>query len=515
MGCTEVSTAKRVATGTIAAWVRLIATIAAQLVFVPISLKSWDQETLGLWMAMQAILAIMQVPDIAIQSYLDGEFLKLGPEKKHDICQTFADGCSGALALATVELVAVAVLAGVGALGFLAGLAHADANGRLACNVFAVGNSIIWLVFGAIEGIAVRLLVPFGYFARVTWWGTVASLTLAVVPIAVVWFGGTIWIVVIAYLVARTMVASLLAFDLIRIFRRESLQVSTPRWNAGMHHWARSSILLVEGYAEQLRQQGVRLLLGPVAGASGVSKFATIRTGANLALQGMGVITGPVVPEMMRFVRNRDTNKLQAGIAFLWTALLVVLVPGILFVQWFAPWGFHLWTRGKVDFDASMFAWFSVGVLLFGLGQPAIAIVRSNNLLRYQLLISASIAIITIVSVFAMLEWNGLRGAAIALAATELVATAGYVIVVQGWLRQRSLDWPWRSFCWASLGVLFASIATVSMTDRSSYSSVLVSIGFIGWFVSVGGLIVSFPTSMHDYINDMWTRVQFWRTNVS
>ena len=176
----------------------------------------------------------------------------------------------------------------------------------------------------------------------------------------------------------------------------------------------------MQSLLEMARQQGSRIILAPLAGVADMAAFATMRTGANFALQGLNTITGPVMPELMRFLATRDQPRAESTFAIVWLMLCAVLSPAIVVVQWLAPALFPLWTHGKIAFDPWLFGMLSLGVAVLALAQPAAAVLQGNNILRAQLGISMVATTVAVGGMVWLVPHMGVRGAGLALLAAEL-----------------------------------------------------------------------------------------------
>jgi O-antigen/teichoic acid export membrane protein len=275
-------------------------------------------------------------------------------------------------------------------------------------------------------------------------------------PVLAVVLGAGLLRAGLAMLGATCVVYTLTLLDLISVFKRESIGFRPPSLALGARNLGYSLVLCLKAVMEMVRQQGVRLLLTPLAGVAGLAAFATIRTGANVALQGLGTITNPIMPELMRFLHQRDQARMEAAFSTVWIALLAGLSPCLLVLQLVAAPLFTLWTHGKIPFDPVLFALLSLGVLVFAAAQPAMSVAQGNNLLGPQLFLSALSAGVVIAGVAVLVPRMGILGAGWSLLLGELIAAVGYVKIAEAWLRQHELAWPKKAFFQVVLSVLVA-----------------------------------------------------------
>ena len=233
--------------------------------------------------------------------------------------------------------------------------------------------------------------------------------------------------------------------------------LARPLLKLGIMNGGKSLWLTLKGLAEVGRQQGVRILLAPLAGISDMAAFSTMRTGANFALQGLNTVTGPIMPELMRFIVARDQQRAEATFSVVWLVVCAGLTPAVLILQYFAPEFFPLWTHGKIIFDPWVFGMLSLGILLNALTQPAIAVIQGHNIVRAQLYISVLAALITIGGLLMLVPIYGIRGAAFALLMAELANLFAYLLVATRWLRENGMHWPWAAFLTTFTSVVVAA----------------------------------------------------------
>jgi O-antigen/teichoic acid export membrane protein len=125
---------------------------------------------------------------------------------------------------------------------------------------------------------------------------------------------------------------------------------------------------------------------------------------------------------------------------------------------------FPIWTRGKIAFDPALFSMLSTGVLVFALAQPAAAVIAGNNLPRSQLAVSVLAAVITVGGMLLFVPMYGIRGAAMALLAAEIINLLCYVVRATAWMRDNKMRWPLHAFGAASISVAVAAAGLSAMT---------------------------------------------------
>ena len=154
-----------------------------------------------------------------------------------------------------------------------------------------------------------------------------------------------------------------------------------------------------------------RHLAGPVA----LAAFSTMRTGANVALQGLNTIINPLLPDLMRFLHDRDQPRSEAAFSTIWIVSGSIYGTGRRNLQIFIEPFYVYWTQGKIAFDPLLFALLSLGVLVYAVVQPAMAVVIGNNLTKTTIALIAAVAGVILFAVLIVLvPIIGILGAAIA-----------------------------------------------------------------------------------------------------
>jgi O-antigen/teichoic acid export membrane protein len=200
---------------------------------------------------------------------------------------------------------------------------------------------------------------------------------------------------------------------------------------------------------------------------------------SNLSLQGIGTITAPVMPEIMRFLRERDAERTNAIIGFVWALAVVTLAPVLIIFQWIMPVVYHYWTRGKLGFNPMLFGLFSISLLIFALARPLIAILQGNNLLKVQLYISIGNSVIAVAGILIFSEFFGVSGAATALLIAELGATILSAYFAKRWLDRNHIEFPWALLRVALASITVAAVCILCMVEFQRQITLILAIALI------------------------------------
>lgn len=447
-----------------ASWIKILITIGSQVMLVPIFLGHWSVEQYGCWLIIQTIKGMVSISSQGLQNYLGYEFLKTGDRQPERMRQLFYSGVPYVLLISIIEMTVLGLLVWTGSIQRLFDPENHMDQALLSESVWALMlYSVSWLVTGAIGGLAGRAVAPYGQFPRMTWWSTWLAVAMALTSGIAVACGAGLLQMVLWLLLADFVINLPLHVDMWRMFRRYGLSPRKPDWRLGFSNALHSLMISASAVLDLSRQQGVRIFLGAIIGLGQMTMFATMRTMSNLSLQGIGTITSPLMPEIMRFLRERDSDKTNAATGFVWFFSVILLAPALLVFQVIMPHVFVAWTRGKIAFNPALFALFSVALLVFSIARPAFAILQGNNLLRVQLVISMLVSAIAVVGIVLVTGHFGVAGAASALLAAELAGTLMALYFSWKWLTENGLEFPWALFYWTCTPLVVTSIALALM----------------------------------------------------
>lgn len=472
------STPSRLLKGTSLTLSRVGIMIFGQILTVPIYLSHWDAQTYGIWLILQGMLGYLSLFSVAFQQFSYGEVLKQGPNANDAVRRLYWNSLCFGYAIAALEFVAI--------LGFGPGLVEIAVISSIDQNEHKVAVTVFYIILlyslqnvlvTSFRTITAQTLTIYGHYPRMAAWGVVnVATTLGAPPIAVL-MGADLFLAGLVLVVAHAVPSVLSAIGLVRLARCYALLRSQPiDWRLGLCNALYSLPLAGRTFIDSFRQQGFRIILGTYAGATVVTALATTRTFANVLHQGLSTITAPLMPELMRYVVNRDQDRMEGAFAIVWLCVFALLVPGVLILCLLAEPVFVFWTRGAVSFDPVLFLTLLVTVIIFASAQPAAAILQGQNRIAWMISISVVAALCLGAFTFLLVAPFGLVGAGFALLGAELCAATLTVAGAVRALRKSGLDFPRHSFSLvaANVGVVFGlSLLAVTALDEWSTFMVL------------------------------------------
>ena len=467
-------------------------TVVSQLAFVPLYLSYWSPAEYGVWLAVQALQVMTTLVDIAHLNYINFEFLRIGSRNRPALEQLFWTTIPVALAIGLLQLLGVGIFVALGWDRPIYGISSSPNGEQIASQAGIVLLLLVgaWALHGSLGGITTRAISAFGYYSRVGWWNVLLALVTSALPAVAVTMGANLLEAGIV-LASSTLLCSLaIQIDTARLLRSVGFGKAAISWPLAVRTLGRSLVLLVRITLDNFRNQGIRIVLAPLAGAAEMATFSTMRTAANVAMQGLNTIANPMLPELMRFLGNREGDKAVLSLSTVWIVVLALLTPAILIFQVVAPWAFEAWTHGKMEFDPLLFAMLSVSVLFYALAQPAAAIAQGNNLLGVQVFMSILSAAVLGIGIIGLYPLLGMRAAALVLALSEFSNLVGYTWVSQRWLKQNSMIWPSRLSGIATGSAITASIGLALISTWKEHTviacatAVIVQLMMTAWFIA-------------------------------
>ncbi|RYD34526.1 MAG: hypothetical protein EOP86_10780, partial [Verrucomicrobiaceae bacterium] len=346
--------ADRIVRGTAITWLKLGVTVLAQIVATPAYLYYWSAETYGAWLAIVTAVNMLQIPGTSFQTYSGYEMMR---ESAKDRTQ-FSIYLRSVVRLGGVyglfEL-GVAFIISLTMVPLILGRDASPGLIRDAAQAFfftALGSGLVWN-WG---GMWVRGASAVGHFSRWAWWGVLDALVKVGAPLLVLPLGWGMGKVAIFLSCTLILLHQMTLWDMRKVVRSHMDPEARPNWILAWNALKRAQVLSLKSTLEMFRRQGIRLILAPLLGMRELAAFATMRTGANAALQGLATLTSPLMPELMRFLAKRDQARSDAAMATVWMVVVAAMAPGVVVLQLFIVDLFHWWTHGKVIFNPVLFA---------------------------------------------------------------------------------------------------------------------------------------------------------------
>jgi O-antigen/teichoic acid export membrane protein len=496
------SVTRRWVLGSLANWARIGIGTLVQLASVPIFLTYWTPAEYGVWLVISSLTPYLTAIDMGHQNYLAYEFIKAKDNEK--LARLFTSSLAAGLVMGVLAIFVTACLVWTGAISGLLG--RADATLASQAGLVLILQSIAWLITGSCGGLLGRAIVRLGHYPRTAWWGVIVAIVTGVAPLIGVALHGDVLSAGL-WLVGATLLINIpLLIDFMRVWLRDA-SFPAPDLKLALRNALMSLGVTGRDFLNQLRQQGIRLILAPVVGVAQMTAFSTTRTGANVALQGLNSIMGPFEPELLGFLRNRDQLRVETALSVTWALVVYLIGPGLVAAQLAMPLLFETWTRGRIALDPLLFAILSASVAVFAYAQTATTVVRGNNMVRVQLIVSIVTAAATLLGLYLMVKPLGLRGAGLALLLAEICSCVIYQAIAADWMNKNDLKWPSTLARAAALGTL-SSIGVILLAGWLPQHAIAITLAFLLVHATVSiAFYLAMPLMARDRINKPFGRI--------
>ena len=145
------STAARLISGTTASWMRIGILMVSQIALVPLYLNFWSVETYGVWLAIQALIAVITMIDLGHQTYLGYEFLRLANTNKNELSRNLWSGIVASCSIGMFQIVLILIFMYTDTLPGLLGMANLRDQGLEKAAGIALLIALLTVSFQAIK----------------------------------------------------------------------------------------------------------------------------------------------------------------------------------------------------------------------------------------------------------------------------------------------------------------------------------------------------------------------------
>jgi O-antigen/teichoic acid export membrane protein len=484
----EVSLESRALSVSFVSGLSSMASIFFQIISVPICLHYWGTEKYGVWLTIFTVATMLRTIDSGYVSFIGNRLNLLFHTQQDALRETLASAVFGSAILGVVELLLTVLV-----------ITHPDIsmlfNGRESENVRRESLALLilaisWITSGIYIGIVHRLLAPAKMLYQAAWWAMAYQASVFVVLVLSALLGLSLLVTsaFMAFVQAGVYLGS-------AYYIRHKLPSfypwwQMPSWRTGLKDLAGSWIFMASGFLQQASVGGTALLVSFLFGPASLPLFTTVRTMANLWTNVTGVLTTPLIPDLIRF-HAIDQPKKILDIVQTHAWLVGGLVNmGIVLLYPVMAFAYGYWTKGQLALDHALFMALLAGVVLANTSALISAYLSGINHSKSVLVLSGARALFSLGMGYAF-AGLGLKGIGLAIMLSELLSLmlAVFVLfpmVVSGvsakseWVR---LKWPLLSLLWV-LASLLGALGSGGQTHWLLYGialSGLLATTALGW----------------------------------
>jgi len=410
---------RRALSGSFANVASIVAILLQNLALVPVLLHRWTPETYGIWITLLAVQSLLFTINYGQEAYVGYEAARLVHQDKAALPGLIGAGIFIGIVIIVFE---VALVVGLGLTHFT--------------GLFSVGPALdegwkplavvigCWGGFGSAANILIRVGYALGYYSRFTFLSVLYRVITAVAIGVAALLGGGLWSAALAYGVATLVTQALLMVSAIRVIRNYDIAVGRPRLGVVGGIVTKSAVISGTSLLDAFSNNGLLTIISSMLSPAVVPSFSTLRTIANTANQGVGIIMHPLDPDMIRYHAKKELVKLYEVFGVCWTVAGSVINFGICSLPLFIEPLYRAWTCGKLPFNFPLFSLLVVSVAVRTLGHPALAFLQATNDVSAQARISAARAVLVVSLSLVLIRPFGLVGVGSALVISEAIGAA-------------------------------------------------------------------------------------------
>lgn len=392
-----------------------LASIAAQVLFVPFFLIGWGAHTYGQWLTLITLPVLISIASTSTAIVVGNLITSvsnspISQEKDAEIfsdCWKFFFAITTGLALALLILVLWA--RDVMKIDVLDVPAYTIAI-VLLCAVFEFQNEMAQTALRAVGQYSLGLTVASTAFlidGAVT--SVSAMLGQSLGSVAIIHLG----IVVTSFAVLQYLV------------RRQAAPFANP-YKKGNFRRGRNYLSLVMSYlglpgSQIVMTQGLTLVIGATLGPASVTLFNTHRTLARVIGQAVRGVSNAFWPELTALIRARNFSKAKRVYKVLSLSTLALSVLSALMLILVGEHIYIFWTKGKVEFDSAIFSGFIILLVIQSLSIPGSTLIKAANSHQSLSRLSVILCLITVLIFSALIGLGHLTYAIYSLGIQDII----------------------------------------------------------------------------------------------
>ncbi|MEK6405919.1 MAG: hypothetical protein AABN34_03035 [Acidobacteriota bacterium] len=405
-----------------------LVTLGQTLVLVPILLKHWGNVSYGLWLTLMAGFNLLQALDLGHQNYVGNQLNMQYHTDLNQFRRTLGSSLLIAYFLGLVEIgICLLLIASDTMTLFLSVPSQVIAEHQLSMGLLLLMT--MWLVFGSVGGIVVRIMIPAGMLYESQWVGIAVRLIQFFSIVIVAVGGGSILAACLWYAVIQSVMALL-------IFRYIQLKLPdfypwwrAAQWREGFRGLQKSLVLTFNGLGQQLSNNGLVILISALFTSAVIPSFTTLRTLTNTAGAATTILTTALFPDMIRFHATRETEKLADVFNANWFISGICVNFGIILVLPMIEPIYRFWTKGYLVFNPTLFFLLAVAISLANFGAGLNLYLSGINDLRSQTVITMTRAGVLFLLGYSLSGYYGILSVGIGCVVAEALASVVLPVV--------------------------------------------------------------------------------------
>jgi len=412
----------RAAKVSLANGISTVLAVGIQLVSVPVCLRYWGKESYGTWLALQSAYLLLRGLDSGYGAYVGNKLNYL----YHQSIRALRGHLSSAVfGIAIISLLQLALAAGTlifNPLSAMLGITADDAGG-LAAKLGLLALMISWALTGSYLGIVSRLMIPAGLMYQSAWWAMAFPLFQFAAVMVSALLRLNMLETSVLFALAQTAVSVATALYVRRALPRFSPWLSGATTRVGLSDLRHSSYLTASNLIQQGATNGSVLLISFMAGPIAVSMFTTVRTLTTVWVSVTAILSGPLLPDVVRLHAAGEVKKLVAINQAYWVVAGSAVNLGAILSYPLIPFIYAHWTAHAVALNQPLLCLLLCSVVVSNTGALVALHLNGINSLRIILAASAARALLGLGGGALGFKYYGLTSFGLGVLAGEMVAT--------------------------------------------------------------------------------------------
>lgn len=405
-----------------------LVTLCQTLLLVPILLKCWGNASYGLWLTLMAGFNLLQTLDLGHQNYVGNQLNVQYHTDIHQFRRTLGSSLLIAFFFGLVEIGICLLLIVSGNLTvFLSIPSQVIAEHQLSLGLLLLMT--MWLLFGSVGGIIVRIMIPAGMLYQSQWLGIAVRLAQFISIVIVAVGSGSILAACLWFAIVQS-VMSLLVFRYIKMKLPQFYPWwQSAQWREGFRGLQRSLVLTFNSIGQQLSNNGLVILISALFTPVVIPSFTTLRTLTNTAGAVTTIFITALLPDMIRFHATQETEKLTGAFNVNWFIGGMCVNFGIVLVLPVIEPIYRFWTKGLLAFNPTLFFLLAVTISLANFGAGLNLYLQGINDLRSQTIITITRATALFLVGYALSNFYGILSIGIGCVVAEALASVVLPVV--------------------------------------------------------------------------------------
>lgn len=425
------SRTRGVITNALANFAARLSSILLQLLSVPVLLDGIGKEQYGIWVTLGVIVAIVQFADLGAGSFLVNE-VATGAAKRdlayvrRAVSSAYAVICAGML-IAFIVFVCIGIFFPLDEFLGLNGLYRGAVDIQVVVVVMFV-LTLLGVPFGAVQ--RVQQGMQQGYRAAI--WQTCSNVMMLIGVYLIAWQKGEIFAVALCFCGIPFLVSCANTFSY--FMKRDAISPSMRCFSmaSSRNVLAKGCMFMILQITYLLAFQIDNLLVSSKLGFSAVAGFAIHSKIFSIVTSLLGMFLASMWPAFSAAAASNDHDWIRRSLirSMFAAALLGVLFGvGIYFAK---PLLDMFWLKGGVHIDPSLVILFTLFVVVEGVGNCFSVYLNSINHLRFQVLLSVSFVVVSLVAKFYLMDVYGVNGVIMATVICYVVMILpSYVLIAR------------------------------------------------------------------------------------